>query len=82
MAQNEITVCLRCDVTPDVLKAQRYVIISLHQHIYTSTFVLMARVLFAEENPLSGKGKNSPLFLRDSEIVLFYGCHLNPPAFL
>lgn len=55
MAQNEITVCFRCDVTPDVLRPQRYVIISLHRHIHTSAFMLMARVLFAEENPLSGK---------------------------
>lgn len=52
MVQNEITICLRCDVTPDVFKPQRYVIISLLLHIHMSTFVLMARVLCAKENSL------------------------------
>lgn len=41
MVQNEITICLRCDVTPDVFKPQRCVIISLLLHIHTSTFMLM-----------------------------------------
>lgn len=55
MVQNEITVCLRCDVTPDVIKPQRYVIISPFVHIHKSTFMFMARVLCAKENSLSGK---------------------------
>lgn len=55
MAQNELTVCSRCDVTPDVFRPQRSVIISLYSHIHTSTLMLMARVLFAKENPLSYK---------------------------
>lgn len=42
-------------MTPDVLRPQRYVITSLPRHIHTSTVRLMARVLFAEENPLAGK---------------------------
>lgn len=56
MVQSEITICLRCDVTPDVFKPQRYVIILLLLHIYTSTFMLMARVLCAKENSFSDKG--------------------------
>lgn len=42
-------------MTPDVLRPQRYVIISLHRHIHTSMFTLVAGVLLAEETPLSGK---------------------------
>lgn len=52
MVHNEITICLRCDVTPDVFKPQRYVIISLLLHLHTSTLMLMARVLCAKENSL------------------------------
>lgn len=44
MVQNEIAIWPKCDVTPDVFKPQRYVIISLLLHIHTSTFMLMARV--------------------------------------
>lgn len=36
-------------MTPDVFRPQRYVIISLHLHIHTRTFMRMARVLFAKE---------------------------------
>lgn len=50
MVQNEITTYLKCEVTPDIFKPQRYVIISLLLHIHTSTFMLMARVLYAKEN--------------------------------
>lgn len=52
MVQNEITICLRCDVTPDVFKPQGYVIISLLLYIHMSTLMLMAGVLCAKENSL------------------------------
>lgn len=55
MVHNEINVCLRYDVTPDVFKPQRYVIILVLLYVYTNTFMLMARVLCAKENQLSDK---------------------------
>lgn len=39
VVQNKTTIYLRCDVTPDVFKPQRYVIILLLFHIHTSIYI-------------------------------------------
>lgn len=61
MAQNEITVCLRCDVTPDALKASEvcnYLATPTHphKHIYAH-----GKSFICRRKPTFGEGKEQSI---------------------